>query len=257
MKWVGRILLGLVVLVAVGVGVIYATGNGFWLKIAYAMVFASPELPFDPDDAVAPPDYADPSNWAALPAYTDYTIRVRSTGTGGWYRLGYIHNPRLVVVQSDGTKITDTETQIEIGDDANTTSDSYSELSDKKVYYYDSSKFDPEPTAYFEAVLKNTDQPRIEQQINIMDKQHTAYDDDPILYCDIIIFVFSILVFIDQRHILADTHILVKDDIPHLTVLGDPYTNILLGDQFKEIRPHEVDTIHSHSISNDTPNSDD
>ncbi len=71
MKWVGRILLGLVVLVGVGVGAMYATGNGFWLKIGYAMAFASPELPFDPDDAVAPPDYADPSNWAALPDRDD------------------------------------------------------------------------------------------------------------------------------------------------------------------------------------------
>jgi len=70
-RWVGRILLGLVVLVAVGVGVIYATGNGSFLKITYAMIFASPELPFDPDDAVAPPDYADPSNWAALPVRDD------------------------------------------------------------------------------------------------------------------------------------------------------------------------------------------
>jgi len=71
MKWVGRILLGLVVLVAVGVGAMYATGNGFWLTLAYARAFASPELPFDPDDAVPPPDYADPSNWAALPDRDD------------------------------------------------------------------------------------------------------------------------------------------------------------------------------------------
>jgi hypothetical protein len=71
MKWVRRILVGLFVLVAVGVGAIYATSNGNMLTFAYALIFASPELPFDPDDAVAPPDYADLSNWAALPGRED------------------------------------------------------------------------------------------------------------------------------------------------------------------------------------------
>lgn len=63
---------------------------------------------------------------------------------------------RLIIVQSDGTSITATETQIEVGNKENITSGSYGYLLDRKIYLYDHDKFDPAPTAYFEATLKSS-----------------------------------------------------------------------------------------------------
>ena len=42
-----------------------------------------------------------------------------------------------------------------MGNNESTTNTTYTELTDKKIYYYDSTKFDPAPTIYFEASIKN------------------------------------------------------------------------------------------------------
>ncbi len=63
---------------------------------------------------------------------------------------------RIVIVQTDNLSITSTESQIEVGYSADVTDTSYTSTSDPKIYYYDSSKFDPAPTAYFEATMMNS-----------------------------------------------------------------------------------------------------
>jgi len=71
MIWVKRVLLGLVVLVIAAVVLVFASGNGPVAKLMYDFATGAPDLPFDPADAVAPPDYADEANWAALPSRRD------------------------------------------------------------------------------------------------------------------------------------------------------------------------------------------
>jgi hypothetical protein len=70
MKILRTTLLGLVAIGVLAVGAIYVTGNGALLSMGWAYAFGGPSLPFNPDDAVDPPDYADPKNWAALPQRT-------------------------------------------------------------------------------------------------------------------------------------------------------------------------------------------
>ncbi|HCC42531.1 TPA: hypothetical protein DEP93_03595, partial [candidate division WWE3 bacterium] len=48
-----------------------------------------------------------------------------------------------------------TQTQVEVGGNETTTATSYTNLTNKKIWRYDSSKFSPAPTAYFEAVISN------------------------------------------------------------------------------------------------------
>ena len=67
MKILKRLLLGIVAVIAVVVGILFATGNAMLLTLGWAFLFGAPPLPFDPQDAVAPPDYAQARNWAALP----------------------------------------------------------------------------------------------------------------------------------------------------------------------------------------------
>jgi hypothetical protein len=107
---------------------------------------------------------------------TDYTVRMRrQDGTGVEIKAA-----RLIVVQSDSDGITDTETQIELGATEKQASSTYTQLTDKKIYYYDSSKFTPAPTTYFEATLRNS-QPTIEQQLNIVTQvySHTSTSNYP------------------------------------------------------------------------------
>ncbi|KKS54543.1 MAG: hypothetical protein UV21_C0006G0001, partial [candidate division WWE3 bacterium GW2011_GWD2_42_34] len=66
-----------------------------------------------------------------------------------------LYAARFIVVQTDTTKITGTETQVEIGANTTSTATSYTNLTDKKIWRYDSSKYSPAPTTYFEAVLSN------------------------------------------------------------------------------------------------------
>lgn len=67
MKIARRILLAVLVVTVVAVGGLFATGNGSLLTLGWAFLFGGPSLPFDPTEAVDPPDYSDPKNWAALP----------------------------------------------------------------------------------------------------------------------------------------------------------------------------------------------
>jgi hypothetical protein len=82
---------------------------------------------------------------------TDYTVRVAM----GYSNSLTIRAARLIIIQSSPTKISDTQSQIEVGNNETTSSTSYANLADKKIYHYDSSKFTPTPTAYFEASLSN------------------------------------------------------------------------------------------------------
>ncbi|HET6565925.1 MAG TPA: DUF3089 domain-containing protein [Xanthomonadales bacterium] len=67
MKLLAKILIGLVLLAAIIAGGLYAAGYGPTMRLAWIVMFHSPEAPFDPATAVAAPDYADKANWAALP----------------------------------------------------------------------------------------------------------------------------------------------------------------------------------------------
>ena len=71
MVWIKRISLAILVALLLAVTGIYATGNGSMLKLIADFTFGAPELPFDPTDAVAPPDYQLEENWAALPDRDD------------------------------------------------------------------------------------------------------------------------------------------------------------------------------------------
>ncbi|MEZ5552284.1 MAG: DUF3089 domain-containing protein [Pseudomonadales bacterium] len=70
------LVLSIVVALAATLGVVYVTGNGAMLTLAWAYLFGAPDLPFDPEDAVAAPDYSDPENWAALPGREGLEDRV-------------------------------------------------------------------------------------------------------------------------------------------------------------------------------------
>ena len=83
---------------------------------------------------------------------TDYTVRIANP-QGGCHT--YIRSARLIVVQSDTTKLSNTQTQIEVGDhQAAFTNETYSNLTDEKIYLYDEGQFSPAPTASFSASLK-------------------------------------------------------------------------------------------------------
>lgn len=100
---------------------------------------------------------------------TDYTVRLR--GVNGV--TATLRAAKLIVVQDDTSGITDTQVQVEVGNSEEQTSSTATQLTDKKIYYYDSTKFDPAPTAYFEATLKNAD-PTIEQQLNIINQEYST-----------------------------------------------------------------------------------
>jgi hypothetical protein len=99
---------------------------------------------------------------------TDYTVRTKFSTAGG-----YIKAARLIIVQTDSEKIIDTSTLIEVGNTEKGTNSTATELENRKIYYYDSSTFDPAPTSYFEAVVKSSD-PTIEQQINILNSLNSV-----------------------------------------------------------------------------------
>ena len=72
MVWIKRILITLLVVVALALIGIFASGNGPVVKIAWDIFTGTPGLPFNPDNQPAPPpDYADEGNWAALPTRDD------------------------------------------------------------------------------------------------------------------------------------------------------------------------------------------
>jgi hypothetical protein len=79
----------------------------------------------------------------------DYTVRLKVSGG-----TGYVKAARIIIVQSDSTKLTDTQTQIEMGNNQTTTSTTATVLTNPKYYQYNNSKFSGTKTAYFEATLK-------------------------------------------------------------------------------------------------------
>ncbi|OGC51105.1 hypothetical protein A2W32_00460 [candidate division WWE3 bacterium RBG_16_37_10] len=96
---------------------------------------------------------------------TDYTVRLKTTAGAG-----LLNSARLIVVQSDATKLTGTESHVELGNSEGKSETSHTSLTNKKLYYYDSSIFTPDPTAYFEASFRPST-PALEQQINIVDQE--------------------------------------------------------------------------------------
>lgn len=82
---------------------------------------------------------------------TTRNLTLRVWVTGG---TGTVKAARLKIVQTDSTKITDTQSQVELGNDQTITSTTYGELTDPKYYYYDTAKFSGTKSAFFEATLK-------------------------------------------------------------------------------------------------------
>jgi len=113
------------------------------------------------------------SNSITLTDDTDYTVRARRTGGNADADTVFIKAARIIVVQSDSDGISDTETQIEIGNVERQSSSTATQITDSPIYRYDSTQFSPTPTAYFEATIRSTD-PTIEQQINIIDQEFTT-----------------------------------------------------------------------------------
>lgn len=71
LKFLKFTVIGLVLLITLVIGGLYATGNGPLLRIMWAFAFGGPDQAFDAADTPPAPDYADPKNWAALPNRTD------------------------------------------------------------------------------------------------------------------------------------------------------------------------------------------
>ena len=80
----------------------------------------------------------------------DYTVRFFRDSNSG---TAYLKSARLVIVQNDGTHITDTQTQIEVGHNESTSNTSQTELSAPKYYQFDADAFTGTTNAYFEATL--------------------------------------------------------------------------------------------------------
>ena len=87
------------------------------------------------------------------PAADDYTVRFKLDATSG---TAFIKAARLIIVQTNTTGITDTQTHIEVGHYENTTATSATEITAPKYYVYDDSKFSGTKNAYFEATIKTT-----------------------------------------------------------------------------------------------------
>ena len=62
MKIVKVAIYGLVGVIVLGLGGLFLTGNGAILGFAIGYMFGAPDLPFDPTDVVAAPDYSEESN---------------------------------------------------------------------------------------------------------------------------------------------------------------------------------------------------
>jgi len=97
---------------------------------------------------------------------TDYSVRIRSRYSDTKVS---IRAARLIVVQSDSSPLTATQSQVEIATAQNTTSASPVEILNPKYYNFDSDRFLPIPTPAFEASLLAPN-PTIEQEISILDK---------------------------------------------------------------------------------------
>jgi len=83
---------------------------------------------------------------------TDYTVRLTLDADSG---TAVINQAKLIIIQT-GDEITDTETQIEIGNNTTTSNSDFALMSSPKVIRYDSYYYNPSPTIYFEASLKSS-----------------------------------------------------------------------------------------------------
>jgi hypothetical protein len=68
MNLLTKIVIGFVILVGVVIAGLYATGQGPRISLYWSILFDGPAEPFDPDNTPPAPDYADATNWAALPS---------------------------------------------------------------------------------------------------------------------------------------------------------------------------------------------
>ena len=82
----------------------------------------------------------------------EYTVQIKSSDSTD--STAYIKAARLIIAQSDPTNITNTQTQIEVGDNDSTSSTTAVSLTDPKYYMYDNDKFSGTTNAYFEATLR-------------------------------------------------------------------------------------------------------
>ncbi len=83
---------------------------------------------------------------------TDYSVRLSLDATSG---SASIKAARLIIAQS-ATAITQTETQIEVGNNTSSTNTVYELISGPKIYHHDTTVFAPSPSINFEATLKSS-----------------------------------------------------------------------------------------------------
>lgn len=81
----------------------------------------------------------------------EYTVRLKVDATSGTAK---IKAARLIILQADGSALTDTVHQIELGSNQEIGSTTYSELTDPKYYYYNEDQYSGSKTAYLEATMK-------------------------------------------------------------------------------------------------------
>jgi hypothetical protein len=82
---------------------------------------------------------------------TDYTARVTLDAESGTATL---KAARLIIVQSADT-LTNTETQIEIGNNTTTSNTNYEVITAPKLFRYQTTDYAPRPSVYFEASLQS------------------------------------------------------------------------------------------------------
>jgi hypothetical protein len=102
------------------------------------------------------------SSALALTNGTQYTVRLKETNGYNASVFSGLKAARLIIVQSDPTKITDTLTSIELGNSqSGITGTTYTAFTDPKIFRYDQTKFSPTPESSgdvsFSATLKITD----------------------------------------------------------------------------------------------------
>lgn len=92
---------------------------------------------------------------------TDYTVRYKTDGI----QTGTIRASRVIITQTNATKLTKTEAQVEVGDKQAISINGFTDIGNKKFYCYDgdvtcaansTSIWNPAPTVYFEATIQNT-----------------------------------------------------------------------------------------------------
>ena len=86
---------------------------------------------------------------AAPVANTDYNINISATPLAGDVQ---VKSARIVIIQ-DATTLTNTETQIELGNASTTTTTTYVALTNPKYWFYENGNWDGTLTVYFEGTF--------------------------------------------------------------------------------------------------------